>query len=67
MWKVTGKSKICRGFFALKACCFAGWCLSPLPHARIRHIDMEEALGDFAGCKARFDRPTHIPAASRQP
>ncbi len=48
--KVTGKSKYAEDFRA-EGMLFCRLVLSPMPHARIKHIDMEEALA-MPGVKA---------------
>ena len=48
--KVTGKSKYAEDFRA-EGMLFCRLVLSPMPHARIKHIDMEDALA-MPGVKA---------------
>ena len=50
--KVTGKSKYAEDFRA-EGMLFCRLVLSPMPHARIKHVDMEEALA-MPGVKAIF-------------
>jgi CO/xanthine dehydrogenase Mo-binding subunit len=50
--KVTGKSKYAEDFRA-EGMLFCRLVLSPTPHARIKHVDMEEALA-IPGVKAIF-------------
>src|ERR1700745_828197 len=50
MAKVTGKSKYAEDFRA-EGMLFCKLLLSPLPHARVRHIDASEAMA-MAGVKA---------------
>ena len=69
MAKVTGKSKYAEDFRA-EGMLFCKLLLSPLPHARVKHIDSSEALA-MPGVRAisrrttSLRRPTPSPTTGR--